>query len=407
VDSVKTSYGQVMLVDNGGFFPEQDNQQDIAWFLMDAMKVLGTDAVGVSERELRWGVSYLRFQVKRTQLPLVCANLLDAATRRTVVQPFLIKKIGTVRVGAFGLISDKVDLGPSRDSLRVEEPTAAARRTVAEMRKKGATVVVLLSQLGKVESEDLAAAVPGIDAVVCGHNVPLIQKGRMIKNTVASYGGEQGQYLSRTVLTLNSQRRAVTGENESFILGPEVGERAEILKLVKDFEDAYNEKLRKEEREHAAATTAEGADHYLGAELCARCHSAEAQQWKTTSHSVAWQTLVTVKKDATPDCIPCHVVGYKQAGGFQNGADAARLGGVQCENCHGMGTQHEAFATAPRAVTAQTCIGCHHGENDSEFNWEHDLPLVAHDNTSGTTLSKKKVHIDPNMMKMGMKSGSN
>jgi len=116
---------------------------------------------------------------------------------------------------------------------------------------------------------------------------------------------------------------------------------------------------------------------------------------------------VTVKKDATPDCIPCHVVGYKQAGGFQNGADAARLGGVQCENCHGMGTQHEAFATAPRAVTAQTCIGCHHGENDSEFNWEHDLPLVAHDNTSGTTLSKKKVHIDPNMMKMGMKSGSN
>ena len=37
----------------------------------------------------------------------------------------------------------------------------AAQRTVAELRKKGATVVVLLSQLGKVESEDLVTAVDG------------------------------------------------------------------------------------------------------------------------------------------------------------------------------------------------------------------------------------------------------
>ena len=37
-------YGQVVLVDNGGFFPEAPNEQDVAWFLMDAMHVLNTDA---------------------------------------------------------------------------------------------------------------------------------------------------------------------------------------------------------------------------------------------------------------------------------------------------------------------------------------------------------------------------
>ena len=110
------------------------------------------------------------------------------------------------------------------------------------MRKKGATVVVLLSQLGKVESEDLAAAVPGIDAVICGRNVPMIQKGRMVKNTVTSYGGEQGQYISRTLLTLDARGRVATGDNETFMLGPEIGEKPEIAKLVKDFEDAFNEK---------------------------------------------------------------------------------------------------------------------------------------------------------------------
>jgi len=33
-DSVRAQYGQVLLVDNGGFFPEQDDYEDAAWFLM-------------------------------------------------------------------------------------------------------------------------------------------------------------------------------------------------------------------------------------------------------------------------------------------------------------------------------------------------------------------------------------
>ena len=403
---MKADHDQVVLVDNGGFFPDTDSQQDVAWFMMDVMKILGTDAIGLSEKELRWGISYLKAQAKRTQAPLVSANLLDAATRRPSFLPYVIRKVGTVKVGIFSVLSDKVDLGPSRDSLKVEEPSATARRTVAEIRKKGATVVVLLSQLGKVESEDLVASVLGIDAVICGHNVPLIQKGRMIKNTVTSYGGEQGQYVSRTVLSLDAQRRVATGENESFMLGPEIGDKPEISRVVKSFEDGLNEKLRKAEKEREAAGSVgaknpESVDHFLGADFCIRCHAGEGEQWKTTSHALAWQTLIEVKKDATPDCIPCHVVGYKQPGGFQSGSDAGRLGNVQCENCHGMGTQHEAFATAPRRVTEQTCVGCHHGENDPEFNWAKKLPMIAHSNSSGETVKNKKVHGSPAMMKSG------
>jgi hypothetical protein len=40
----------VLLVDNGGFFPEESDSlyRDKAWFLMDGMVLLGTDAVGMS-----------------------------------------------------------------------------------------------------------------------------------------------------------------------------------------------------------------------------------------------------------------------------------------------------------------------------------------------------------------------
>ncbi len=236
-DSIRAHFGQVALVDAGGFFPEGDGQQNLAAFIMDAMNLMNTDAVGVAERDLQYGAAFLSAQTKRCRLPVVCANLIEKRSSKPVFHPYLIKKIGGVKVGFFGLIGETVDLGPSRDSLLVEEPAAVARRTVAEMRKKGADVVVLLGQLGKVENEDVVSAVDGVDALVVG-GAPILAKGRRIKNTVACYGGEQGHYVCETVLTLDPKRRVTTGEAEAVVLGPQVGDQPEIQKLVKGFETA-------------------------------------------------------------------------------------------------------------------------------------------------------------------------
>ena len=256
-DSIRAQYGQVALVDDGGFFPEGDGQQELAGFIMDVMNQLNTDAVGVGERDLRYGASFLRAQVKRTGLPVVCANLIEKRSREPLFSPYLVKKIGGVQVGFFGLVGEKVNLGPSQDSLLVEEPAAVAKRTIAEMRKKGVDVVVLLGQLGKAENEDLVSTVDGVNAVVVGRDTPFIPKGRMIKNTVACYGGEQGYYLCKTVLTLDARRQVTTGEADAVMLGPEVRDQPEIYQLVKNFEDG-----RKAETERAAKAAKQvGGDH--------------------------------------------------------------------------------------------------------------------------------------------------
>ena len=360
---------------------------------MDAKVLLGTDAVGAGEKELRYGYSFLKANIERSGLPVVCSNLFLKKSGKPALTPYVIKKVGNVKVGIFGLMSDKVSYGPSTDSLRVEEPAAAAKRVVAEMRKKGATVTVLLSQLGKVDSEDLVAAVPGIDALIVGHASSLLMKGRMIKNTVACYGGEKGQHIGRTIITLDPKGGQATAESDVFMLGPEVGERAEIAKLVKAFEDGHNEKLRKLQKERAAEAqknkAPENPDRYLGADLCIRCHQSEGEQWKTTSHAVAWKTLTDGGNDTKPECIGCHVVGYRKAGGFQTVADAPKLANVQCENCHGMGTMHESFANPKKTVTEQTCVECHQGENDAHWNWQTKRALIVHSNKSGETLKKK------------------
>ena len=403
------AYGQVLLVDGGGYFPEEDNRRDAAWFLIDAMKTLGVDAVGVSDHDLRFGRAFLEQRARKAGLPITSANLLDKKSHRPVFSPYLVKRVGGVTVGVFSLVTDKGDLGPGKDSLSVDDPQASARTAVIEMKRKGAQVVVLLSQLGKTEGEDLVTAVEGIDALILGHNVMLIQRGRMVKNTIACYGGEQGQYLGRTEITLDDKHKMTTGESESVLLGPEIADKPEIASLVKGFEDALNEKNRKAEMEKAALSQSQGADnsvsHYIGSDLCIRCHASEGAQWKTTAHSAAWNTLQIVKRDADSECISCHSAGYMKPGGFVSFASTPQLANVQCENCHGMGTEHEAYATAPHRIDASTCMQCHNKERDSDFNFETHLPKIIHSNSSGETLVSRKVKaagdekLVPNMLK--------
>jgi hypothetical protein len=381
-----------MLVDAGGYFPINDLHEDVALFMMDGMVMLGMDAVTVGERDLRYGLAFLTENVKAKKLPTVCANLTFAASGKPVFPPYLIKTVGGVKVGVFGLITDKGNHGPSADSVKVTDPVAAALATVKEMRAKGATAVVLLSQLGKVESEDLVANVEGVDAVIIGRDAPLLNKGRMIKSTVACYGGEQGQNIGRTLLTLDAKKRVVNGENDVYQLGPAIADKPEMLEIVKAFEEGFNEKMRKVQKEQEAASTQATADdspdRFLGAGLCARCHQPEYEQWMTTSHSQAWQTLLDVKKDATPDCVPCHVVGFEQPGGFRNASITPDKVNVQCENCHGRGTDHDAFNG--HEVTEQACIQCHQGENDPAWNWDRKVPMIVHSNLSGETIKNKK-----------------
>ena len=385
MDSIKTQYSNVVLVDNGGFFPEDDIHQPASWFLMDAMKVLGTDAVGCGDRDLRFGIAWLKYQIKRTGLPVVCANLYDKKTKKPELQTYVIKSVNGVKVGIFGVMSDKADIGPARDSIYVVEPSNVSKDVIAEMRKKGVTVVVLLSQLGKIESEDLVTAIDGIDAVIVGRNVPLIQTGRMIKNTVACYGGEQGQYVGRTILTLDAKRKVTSGENEMFILGPEIAEKKEVADLVRGFEDGFNADLARKEKEQVvqADSTRNAPDHFLGADMCIRCHTAEGDQWKTTHHARAWATLTERHKDATPDCVPCHVLGYKQPGGYGASGAAASMTNVQCESCHGMGTQHEAFAAVAHSVPETTCLNCHTSATSPEFSFARFRPYIDHSHKEG------------------------
>jgi 2',3'-cyclic-nucleotide 2'-phosphodiesterase (5'-nucleotidase family) len=237
IDSTRLRYGDPVLVDAGDWSAAGPEGEAKSRFLMGMMQSLGYGAVTVGELELAHGYRNFLERAKRyPKLTIVQANLRDRASGALLWKPYVVIKRQGVRVAVAGLLSKTVALGAVQDSLTVDEPLAVAAKLVPEMRKK-ADIVVLLAHMGRVDAEDLASQVPGIDVLVIGHMAPLLFTSRRVNEAVSVGGGVEGQNIGATVFDCEAGK-CVVREGKVVVLYQEVGERADVALAVKAFEDS-------------------------------------------------------------------------------------------------------------------------------------------------------------------------
>ena len=69
-----------------------------------------------------------------------------------------------------------------------------------------------------------------------------------------------------------------------------------------------------------------------------------------------------------PDCVTCHVVGYRYQSGFVNPEETPELKDVGCEQCHGPGSKHVEDDTVKMTTRGvDSCIECHDFEQSPGF----------------------------------------
>lgn len=161
------------------------------------------------------------------------------------------------------------------------------------------------------------------------------------------------------------------------------------------------------------ALPASGADKkFVGVKMCKACHNTEKQGkqfdiWQKSKHAEAFKALKSPEADKvakekgsklpaaeTPECLSCHVTGHD--------ADAKLLDksfvkedGVQCEACHGAGSEYKAmnvmkdkakaFAAGmteykDEAAIEKQCKTCHNEKSPTykEFKFKEMLAKIAH-----------------------------
>ncbi|MCK4340594.1 MAG: beta-propeller fold lactonase family protein [Phycisphaerae bacterium] len=149
-----------------------------------------------------------------------------------------------------------------------------------------------------------------------------------------------------------------------------------------------------------------GKPHYIGVMACAKCHQGmmmnyQFSKWRLGKHARAYAVLGTpfgyemvtkagVKGDPqkAPQCLRCHTTGMSVSKDRHTFAGVDMTEGVQCESCHGPGSEYaaEAVMRDPRAarqaglkpVTAETCRTCHDNAHGRKFDYEASLKKIAH-----------------------------
>jgi hypothetical protein len=121
-----------------------------------------------------------------------------------------------------------------------------------------------------------------------------------------------------------------------------------------------------------APAPAKGQPSYVGIEECEMCHDEAAKHWKDTVHAGAYDTLVEANKQFDLSCVGCHVTGFRKPGGSEV-VENEGLRAIQCEQCHGPGSQHvddpsTHVLSAPTKV--DVCLECHTPEHSDTFDYE-------------------------------------
>jgi 2',3'-cyclic-nucleotide 2'-phosphodiesterase (5'-nucleotidase family) len=217
-----------------------------AQLAFDALNVMKLDAVTPGEADFVFGLPFLQMLASRLTMPVVAANLVDAATGEPVFAAYTVRTLaGGLRVGITGVIDEDIKFPTYIDAsgFRVLGAEQTLRKLMPELARE-ADFLILLSHMGLERSNALAKRLGGFDLVVVGHGRPVLKKLEKQGETIMLATGGEGQYLGRVDLSLSASGDVVEG---SMRLVP-LEDAIEIHPAVKDLFVQYGLELTEKER---------------------------------------------------------------------------------------------------------------------------------------------------------------
>jgi 2',3'-cyclic-nucleotide 2'-phosphodiesterase / 3'-nucleotidase / 5'-nucleotidase len=200
IDSVRAVHpGRTFLFDSGDLL--QGNPLGLVYArqyadapnpIIRAMNLLGYDASAIGNHEYNYGLEHLAHAIEQANFPFVTANTFRHGTAEHAYQPYALLPVptpygDTLVIGVTGNTPPGVHVWDRENVtgvLEFREIVSSVRAVVAEMRSRGADLVVVLSHGGlqgtsydtvttglapENAAAELARQEPGIDVIFMGH----------------------------------------------------------------------------------------------------------------------------------------------------------------------------------------------------------------------------------------------
>ncbi len=335
--------------------------------MVRAMNKIGYDAAAVGDYDFAEGAGFLMEGVKKAGFPFLCANLLGPQGDPALV-PFHVIHRGGLSVGLVAFLDAHVVTERYRSSLgdlRIADPFDAAKRVLPELQRQSDLVVALL-HFNLTDIDTFLKANPEIDVALVGHHVGA-GTARKVGNAVVVSDGELGKKLGRLTLQLDEEGRILSYDATMIPVAEEIKGDREVQKEVTSFNRQVRQK--KFSEDVFFLPPEKDSQTYIGAEACAPCHPVIYQRWSNTPHAYAFNSLTEKGNEYNPECVVCHVVGYRARGGFTGIAKTPYLSHVQCESCHGAGAGHPRTKSMKARVPEETCRKCHNDKHSPAFDY--------------------------------------
>lgn len=366
-NSILVDSGDIFFGSFTGLVGSRDFYVEKASAMVRSMNRMGYDAATVGDYDFAQGASFLRQRIKEATFPFVCANLIGP-DGRTVVAPYQIVQRRNLRVGIVAFLDSSVVSPRYKEALgdwRIEDPFEAAARILPEIQDKSDLIIGLI-HFNVLSIKDFLERFPEIQVAVLGH-IAGEGKPERVARTVTVSGSDLGKEVGGISLMIAPGLGVVEYEGEVLPVSETVPLDQGVEEEVKRFYDIVRE--RRFSEDVSFLPSASPGAGYAGAERCLSCHPEFYQRWSITPHAYAFETLEKKGYEFDPECVVCHVVGYRDPAGFLGQDRTPQLKGVQCESCHGPGAGHLRGDPMKSGVDEEVCRTCHNEIRSPAFDF--------------------------------------
>ena len=145
--------------------------------IADFMNGIGFDAMAIGNHEFDDGPEELAKFIDALKFPMISGNTLAGLNSPVAdkFKPYIVKEFGEEKVAIVSVLATDTDETSSPgDTILFADEIGYLKEAVAEIEGQGIDKIVLLSHVGYVKDQEIAAAVDGIDVIVGGHSHTLL-----------------------------------------------------------------------------------------------------------------------------------------------------------------------------------------------------------------------------------------